>query len=169
MKKLVQLKREFNVKLPRGLKKRLDYVEKTFGNLNYQDILDRLGISQTHKLYKGGYMKITDIPKNSIFYLKKDLYIPKNSLMIKSSNCNFYYKKDIKNNLILKKGSLMVVRNHGTGIDSERLYFDKKSIINQVVCYNQGNVKDILDNGYFTLFLKKTTKKKHIFSDILEF
>lgn len=137
MKKLLSLPRESNIKVPDGLKNRLNQAkklqkkqieeEKRIAHEQkikkeeeaYKNLLKRLGIEKTHGYLKDNDINFKEIPIGSMLYVKKRIVLKKENKSFKTYGddelCGIHYNSNYKkhnfliNNFILEKGTLMEI------------------------------------------------------------
>ena len=171
MQKLVHLKRESNIKVPDGLKNRLDKAQKSIeeeNNLKYKGILKKLGLEKNY-----GYLKeefytssITNIPNGSILFLKKDLNLKRNDSLI--GNCTMSYRNKYKyinfltDNITIKSQSKLIIRKIDNNYGSGRIkIFFQEGFLSNIICsqreYHAWSIDEFKKeiNSYFDIFIKK--------------
>jgi hypothetical protein len=172
MKKLVYLKRESNVDVPKGLKNRLEqtknYISKE-ENLKYKGILKKLGLEKTHGYLKKEFYNtgLQLIPKGSILFLKKDLILIRAETEM--NNCQINYNYSYKNinfltdNITIDSGTKFIINEIDRKFEGyyASVNFDESSL-KGITCSIYGDngywhidelKKQI--NDYFYIFIKK--------------
>jgi len=158
LKRLVQLKRESNIKIPKGLQARLSKLQTKKTNISITTIMKKIGIEKTHIVFDNSVkndLSISEVPMESIFYLKKDLTLPKGHDSQRISNrCAIEYIADYKDTRVLKEGKYFTVKIYDSSAHRYQLFFDKKELLSRIECDDRSG-RNLYRNDFFLLFLKK--------------